>query len=62
WNKSLIELNLKALHRIDVLLIKRKFPPQTISIPTANEVIRKGDRLILAGLEENITKILVNKK
>jgi len=62
WNKSLKELNLKALYRIDVLLIKRKFPPQTITIPTANEVIRKGDRLILAGLEENITKILANKK
>jgi len=62
WNKSLKELNLKALYRIDVLLIKRKFPPQTITIPSATEVIRKGDRLILAGLEENVTKILVNKK
>jgi len=62
WNKSLKELNLKALYRIDVLLIKRKYPPQTITIPSANEVIRKGDRLILAGAEDNITKIIANKK
>ena len=62
WNKSLKELNLKAIHRIDVLLIKRKFPPQTISIPSANELIRKGDRLIIAGREENIREIFNNKK
>jgi CIC family chloride channel protein len=62
YNKSLKELNLKALYRIDVLLIKRKYPPQTITIPSANEVIRKGDRLILAGVEENITKIISEKK
>lgn len=62
WNKSLKELDLKAIHRIDVLLIKRKFPPQTINIPPANEVIRKGDRLIIAGLEENITEIITKKK
>lgn len=58
WNKSLKELNLKAVHRIDVLMIKRRFPPQTITIPAASEVIQKGDLLILAGLEENIAKIL----
>jgi len=59
WNKSLKELNLRALHRIDILLIKRKYPPQTITIPSADEVIIKGDLLILAGLEENI-KIITN--
>jgi len=58
WNKSLKELNLKALYRIDVLLIKRKYPPQTITIPSADEFIKKGDLLILAGLEENIKKII----
>ena len=42
---------------IDVLLIKRKFPPLTITIPSADEVIRKGDLLVLAGLAENIKKI-----
>lgn len=57
WNKTLKELNLKALYRIDVLLIKRKYPPQTITIPSAEESIRKGDLLVLAGLEENIKKI-----
>jgi CIC family chloride channel protein len=57
WNKSLKELNLRALHRIDILLIKRKYPPQTITIPSADEIILKGDLLILAGLEENIKKI-----
>ncbi|MFP4082277.1 MAG: TrkA C-terminal domain-containing protein [Candidatus Aminicenantes bacterium] len=57
WNRTLKELNLKALYHIDVLLIKRKFPPQTITLPSAGEVIRKGDLLILAGLSENIKKI-----
>jgi len=58
WNKSLKDLNLKAEHRIDVLLIKRKFPPQTITIPSATETIRRGDMLILAGLEANLTEII----
>lgn len=62
WNKTLKDLNLKALYRIDVLLIKRKFPPQTITIPSAGEVIRKGDLLILAGLAENIKKIIKDTK
>lgn len=62
WNRSLKELDLKARHRIDVLLIKRKFPPQTLTIPSASELIRKGDLLIIAGLEKNITDIISNKK
>jgi CIC family chloride channel protein len=62
WNKSLKELDLKAFHRIDVLLIKRKFPPQTINIPSANEMIRKGDRLIIAGPEVNISEIISGKR
>jgi CIC family chloride channel protein len=57
WDKSLKELNLKALYRTDVLLIKRKFPPQTITLPSADEIIRKKDVLVLAGLAENIKKI-----
>ena len=57
-DKSLKDLNLKALHRIDILLIKRKHPPQTIPIPSANEVIKKGDVLVLAGLTENIMTII----
>lgn len=59
-DKSLKELNLKAVHRIDILLIKRKYPPQTIPIPSAEEVIKKGDILVLAGLTENIMKIIQN--
>jgi len=62
WNRTLKDLNLKALYRIDVLLIKRKYPPQTITIPSADEAIRKGDLLILAGLEENIKKIVKNSE
>lgn len=58
WNKSLKELNVKAIYQIDVLLIKRKFPPQTITIPSADEVIQKDDMLIIAGQEENIASIL----
>jgi CIC family chloride channel protein len=57
WDKSLKELNLKALYRTDVLLIKRKFPPQTITLPSADEIIRKKDVLVIAGLAENIKKI-----
>ena len=60
WNKTLKELNLKAEHRIDILLIKRKYPPQTIPIPSADEVIKKGDHLILAGNAENINAIIQN--
>jgi len=62
WNKTLKDLNLKALYRIDVLLIRRKFPPQTITLPSAGEMIRKGDLLILAGLAENIKKIIKDTK
>lgn len=62
WDKTLKELDLKASHRIDILLIKRKYPPQTIPIPSADETIEKGDHLILAGLAENIAAILQNKK
>jgi CIC family chloride channel protein len=58
WDKSLKELNIRALYRIDVLLIKRKYPPQTFTLPSADEIIRKEDILILAGLAENINKIL----
>jgi CIC family chloride channel protein len=58
WDKSLKELNLKALYRADVLLIKRKDPPQTITLPSADEILKKEDILILAGLAENIKKII----
>ena len=58
WNKSLKDLNLKAKHRIDILLIRRKHPPQTITIPSADEEIKKGDVLVLAGLTENIMNII----
>ncbi len=57
WDKSLKELNLKATRRIDILLIKRKSPPQTITIPTADEVIRKGDLLVLAGPSDSVDKL-----
>lgn len=57
WDKSLKELNLKAFYRIDVLLIRRKNPPQTITLPSADEVIRKGDILILAGHADNLKKV-----
>jgi CIC family chloride channel protein len=61
WDKSLKELNLKALHRIDILLIKRKSPLQTITLPSADEIIKKEDTLILVGHEDNIKKITHNK-
>lgn len=60
WNKNLRELNLKAIYRIDVLLIKRKYPPKTLTIPSADEEIKKGDQLVIAGLEYNLTKIIQN--
>ena len=57
WDKSLKDLDLKAARHVDVLLIKRKYPPLTIPIPTANEIIRKGDLLILAGPTESIEQL-----
>lgn len=57
WEKSLKGLNLRALHKVDVLLIKRKIPPQTITLPSADETIRKGDILILAGHADSLKKI-----
>jgi uncharacterized protein with PhoU and TrkA domain len=51
------DLNLKASLRLDVLVIKRKYPPQTITIPSADEVIKKGDLLILAGPSDSIDAI-----
>ncbi len=62
WDQTLRELDLKARYRIDVLLIKRKFPPLTITIPGADEAIRKGDQLILAGLAESLNRILAEQK
>jgi CIC family chloride channel protein len=61
WDKSLKKLNLKALHRIDILMIKRKSPLQTITLPSADEIIKKEDTLILVGQEDNIKKITSNK-
>ncbi|MGB2762899.1 MAG: chloride channel protein [Candidatus Aminicenantaceae bacterium] len=61
-DKSLKELNLRAVYRINVLLIRRKYPAQTITLPSADEIIRKEDILILAGLEENINKVSSIKK
>ncbi|NOR15396.1 MAG: hypothetical protein GQ544_06815 [Candidatus Aminicenantes bacterium] len=60
WDRSLKELNLKALYRIDVLLIKRRYPPKTITIPSADEVIREGDQLVIAGLGDSLSKIAGN--
>lgn len=57
WGKSLGQLNLKAVYSVDVLLIKRRFPPRTINIPTAEEVIKEGDILVLAGTESSISSL-----
>jgi len=58
WNKSLKGLNLKARYRVDVLLIKRPYPPRTIPLPLADEIIKKGDQLVLAGREDRLSKIM----
>ncbi len=57
WGKSLKGLNLRASYKIDVLLIKRRNPPQTITLPSADETIQRGDMLILAGHADNLKKI-----
>jgi CIC family chloride channel protein len=62
WDKNLKELNLKALYRVDILLIKRMYPPQTITLPSAEEVIKKGDLLVIAGQAENIDKLIKQSK
>jgi len=58
WDKSLKGLNLKARFRVDVLLIKRPYPPRTIPLPLADEIIKKGDQLVLAGREDRLSKIM----
>ncbi|MCJ7680986.1 MAG: TrkA C-terminal domain-containing protein, partial [Candidatus Aminicenantes bacterium] len=58
WDKTLMELNLKARYRVDILLIRRKFPPQTINLPPAGEIICKGDILVIAGSEDNLNSAL----
>jgi CIC family chloride channel protein len=58
WEKNLKELNLKAIYKIDILLIKRTYPPQTIPLPSSDEVIKKGDLLVVAGHSENIEKLI----
>ncbi len=60
YNKTLKTLDLKAKYRIDVLLIRRKYPPQTITLPPANETIKQEDLLVIAGLAHNIAKITSN--
>jgi len=62
WDKNLKELNLKALYRVDILLIKRMYPPQTITLPSAEEAIKKGDLLVIAGHSENIDKLIKQSK
>ena len=62
WDKSLRELNLKALYKIDIIVIKRKFPPKTITVPSAEEVIKKDDTLIIAGHSENIRRMMDESK
>lgn len=61
WDKTLKQLDLKAEYGVDVLLIKRKYPPQTIPIPSAQVTLKKGDLLVLAGLGENISKLITSK-
>lgn len=58
WDRNLKELNLKALYRVDILLIKRMYPPQTITLPSAEEIIKKGDLLVIAGHSEKIDKLI----
>jgi len=62
WNKNLKELNLKALYRIDILLIKRTYPPQTITLPSAEEVIKENDLLVIAGHSVNIDRLIKESK
>jgi CIC family chloride channel protein len=57
WGQSLRELHLKARFGIDVLVIKRKYPPHTMTIPAADTVIIKDDQLVIAGLEKNLKNI-----
>jgi len=57
WGKNLKDLNLKAEYKIEIVLIKKKYPPTTIPLPAASNIIEKGDILILAGPQENLDKL-----
>ncbi len=57
WNQTLKELDIKARYHVDILLIKHRFPPRTITIPGGDEMIKQGDQLILVGMEDALTRI-----
>ncbi len=57
WNQTLKELDIKARYHVDILLIKHKYPPRTITIPGGDEMIQQGDQLILIGMEDSLTRI-----
>ncbi len=56
WGKSLKELELRNRFKIDIILIRKKNPPQTIPLPGGDQKIDKEDSIIIAGKSENIER------
>jgi CIC family chloride channel protein len=61
WGESLKNLQLRNRFGIDIILIRKKNPPQTIPLPGGEQIITKGDTIIIAGKNEFLEKF-ENKK
>jgi len=55
--KSLKELNLRNKYGVQILTIKEIIPDRTVTIPTADFVIKDSDILIVMGEERQLKKI-----
>ncbi len=58
--KTLLDLNLRREYGVELLAIKRASPedkPSVIVVPGAGEFIKKADKLVLLGSEEDVQSI-----
>lgn len=57
YGKSLLELNIRGAHGINVIAARDKFARDLVVSPTAAYVIKEGDVLIVIGENDNIKKL-----
>lgn len=58
--KTLLDLNLRREYGVELLAIKRALPedkPSVIVVPGAGEIIKKADKLVILGSEEDVQSI-----
>ena len=56
-NKSLSTLNLRAKYKVFIIAIKEPLNENFILVPSANQIIKKDDILLMLGKTEDIMKI-----